>query len=121
MGVGGCTYVCMGGWVCVRVWDVHMNITSVAQITYLLFIYVFVLCNVVCMECGLPLCAVLQVNLSPSFHTDSPLDKDIKDNLLFDALNLMNWTMASKQKCLEEQKKMLEERLLQRQKAKLSA
>ena len=78
-------------------------------------------CCSVCMECGLPLRAVLQVNLSPSFHTDSPLDKDIKDNLLFDALNLMNWTMASKQKCLEEQKKLLEERLLQRQKAKLSA
>ena len=66
-------------------------------------------------------CTVLQVNLSPSFHTDSSLDKDIKDNLLFDALNLMNWSMASKHKCLEEQKKLLEERLLQRQKAKVSA
>ena len=82
-----------------------------------MYVCMYVCTYVIYMDC----CRLLQVNLSPSFHTDSPLDKDIKDNLLFDALKLMNWTMASKQRCMEEQKKLLEERLLQRQKAKLSA
>ena len=57
----------------------------------------------------------MQVNHSPSFHTDHKLDKEIKEALLMDTLNLVNFGAVDKRKCLEEEKRRIKERLFQRQ------
>ena len=59
-----------------------------------------------------------QVNHSPSFTTDSPLDKEIKDGLMYDALNLLNFGACDRRKILEEDKKRVRDRLLQKQRPK---
>jgi len=59
-----------------------------------------------------------QVNHSPSFTTDSPLDKEIKEGLMFDALNLLNFGACDRRKILEEDKKRVRDRLLQKQRPK---
>ncbi|RMX47403.1 hypothetical protein pdam_00019330 [Pocillopora damicornis] len=48
---------------------------------------------------------VLEVNHSPSFTTDSPLDKEIKEGLMLDALTLLNFGACDRRKILEEDKK----------------
>lgn len=45
-----------------------------------------------------------QVNHSPSFSTDSKLDKEVKDSLLYDALVLINLGSCDKKKVLEEER-----------------
>ena len=55
---------------------------------------------------------LLEVNQSPSFTTDTPLDFNIKKNLISDAVNLLNlnWKRKNKyiqQKRLEQQKRVL--------------
>ncbi|CAK6438328.1 unnamed protein product [Pipistrellus nathusii] len=47
---------------------------------------------------------LLEVNHSPSFSTDSSLDKEVKDSLLFDTLVLINLGSCDKKKVLEEEK-----------------
>lgn len=54
-----------------------------------------------------------QVNHSPSFTTDSRLDREVKDALLCDAINLINLRACDKKKVLEEDKRRVKERLLQ--------
>lgn len=54
-----------------------------------------------------------QVNHSPSFTTDARLDREVKDALLCDALNLINLRACDKRKVLEEDKRRVKERLLQ--------
>lgn len=54
-----------------------------------------------------------QVNHSPSFTTDSRLDREVKDALLSDAINLINLRACDKKKVLEEDKRRVKERLLQ--------
>ncbi|XP_060611431.2 tubulin polyglutamylase TTLL13 isoform X1 [Anolis sagrei] len=56
---------------------------------------------------------LLEVNHSPSFTTDSRLDREVKDALLCDALNLINLRACDKRKVLEEDKRRVKERLLQ--------
>ena len=41
---------------------------------------------------------LLEVNHSPSFTTDTPLDKQIKRNLIGDAINLLNLSHKRKTK-----------------------
>jgi tubulin polyglutamylase TTLL6/13 len=41
---------------------------------------------------------ILEVNHSPSFATDSPLDFKIKKNLIADTIKLLNLSYAKKQK-----------------------
>lgn len=41
---------------------------------------------------------ILEVNHSPSFTTDSPLDFKIKKNLISDTIRLLNLSFAKKQK-----------------------
>lgn len=53
-----------------------------------------------------------QVNHSPSFTTDSKLDRDIKDALIYDTLLLLNLPSADKRRFVEEEKKRAKERLL---------
>nr|XP_038943645.1 tubulin polyglutamylase TTLL6 isoform X2 [Rattus norvegicus]XP_038943646.1 tubulin polyglutamylase TTLL6 isoform X2 [Rattus norvegicus] len=47
---------------------------------------------------------LLEVNHSPSFSTDSKLDKEVKDSLLYDALVLVNLGSCDKKKVLEEER-----------------
>ncbi|XP_061451873.1 tubulin polyglutamylase TTLL13 isoform X2 [Rhineura floridana] len=56
---------------------------------------------------------LLEVNHSPSFTTDSRLDREVKDALLCDAINLANLRACDKKKVLEEDKRRVKERLLQ--------
>ena len=44
-----------------------------------------------------------QVNESPCFQIDSVMDKEIKEGLLFDALNLLNFTTCTRGGHLEDQ------------------
>ncbi|XP_062994099.1 tubulin polyglutamylase TTLL6 isoform X2 [Elgaria multicarinata webbii] len=55
---------------------------------------------------------LLEVNHSPSFSTDSWLDKEVKDQLLYDTLVLINLGACDKRKVLEEEKRRGKERLL---------
>uniref|UniRef100_A0A669PHD2 Tubulin tyrosine ligase like 6 n=1 Tax=Phasianus colchicus TaxID=9054 RepID=A0A669PHD2_PHACC len=56
---------------------------------------------------------LLEVNHSPSFTTDSHLDHEVKDALLFDTINLINVHACNKRKVMEEDKQQAKERLLQ--------
>ncbi|XP_070619628.1 tubulin polyglutamylase TTLL13 isoform X4 [Erythrolamprus reginae] len=56
---------------------------------------------------------LLEVNHSPSFTTDSRLDREVKDALLCDAISLINLRACDKKKVLEEDKRRVKERLLQ--------
>lgn len=47
---------------------------------------------------------LLEVNHSPSFSTDSWLDKEVKDSLLYDTLVLVNLGSCDKKKVLEEER-----------------
>lgn len=39
---------------------------------------------------------LIEINYTPSFTTDTPLDKFIKKNLIYDTLNLLNITDKTK-------------------------
>lgn len=54
-----------------------------------------------------------QVNHSPSFTTDSRLDREVKDALLCDAMILVNLRSCDKRKVMEEEKRRIKERLSQ--------
>ncbi|XP_042635610.1 neugrin isoform X3 [Catharus ustulatus] len=56
---------------------------------------------------------LLEVNHSPSFSTDSQLDREVKDALLCDTFNLINLHACDRKKVLEEDKRRVKERLLQ--------
>ncbi|XP_013367928.1 PREDICTED: tubulin polyglutamylase TTLL13 isoform X2 [Chinchilla lanigera] len=55
---------------------------------------------------------LLEVNHSPSFTTDSRLDREVKDALLCDAMTLINLRGCDKKKVIEEEKRRVKERLL---------
>ncbi|XP_069758544.1 tubulin polyglutamylase TTLL13-like isoform X3 [Narcine bancroftii] len=57
---------------------------------------------------------LLEVNHSPSFATDSRLDREVKDNLLYDTICLINLGANDKQKVTEEERRRAQERLWQR-------
>lgn len=61
---------------------------------------------------------ILQVNHSPSFHTDSSLDKEVKEGLLYDTFQLIDLYATDKKRCLEEDKQCAQQRLLTRHKSK---
>uniref|UniRef100_A0ACB8EV91 Uncharacterized protein n=1 Tax=Sphaerodactylus townsendi TaxID=933632 RepID=A0ACB8EV91_9SAUR len=54
---------------------------------------------------------LLEVNHSPSFSTDSWLDTEVKDQLLYDTLVLINLGACDKRKVLEEERRRGKERL----------
>jgi len=58
---------------------------------------------------------VLEVNHSPSFTTDSKLDREIKDALIYDTIMLLNIGALDKKRCVEEERKRVRERLFLRQ------
>ncbi|XP_047673538.1 tubulin polyglutamylase ttll6 isoform X1 [Tachysurus fulvidraco] len=56
---------------------------------------------------------LLEVNHSPSFTTDSKLDHEVKDSLLYDTLVLINLGTCDRKKITEEEKRRVKERLQQ--------
>ena len=55
---------------------------------------------------------ILEVNHSPSFHTDTALDWEIKESLLSDMFTMMNLDKCDKRKVMREDRKRIRERLL---------
>ncbi|XP_063719808.1 tubulin polyglutamylase ttll6-like isoform X2 [Symsagittifera roscoffensis] len=55
---------------------------------------------------------VLEVNHSPSFSTDSQLDRELKDNLVLDTLGLLNFSASDRKRCQEEERRRVQDRLL---------
>ncbi|XP_063077767.1 tubulin polyglutamylase ttll6 isoform X2 [Engraulis encrasicolus] len=56
---------------------------------------------------------LLEVNHSPSFTTDSRLDREVKDGLLYDTLVLINLVACDRRKITEEERRRVKERLQQ--------
>ncbi|CAL7937173.1 unnamed protein product [Xylocopa violacea] len=56
---------------------------------------------------------LLEVNHSPSFHTDAQIDKDIKEGLLMNTFEMLNLQQCDKKKIIEEDRKRVRDRLLQ--------
>lgn len=54
---------------------------------------------------------LLEVNHSPSFHTDSKLDSQIKTALISDTLKLLDIKTVDRKKCIEEDRKRVQARL----------
>ena len=55
---------------------------------------------------------LLEVNHTPSFTTDTPLDQKIKFDLIHDTLKLMNINSSSKSELLSKAKDLNQQRLL---------
>lgn len=55
---------------------------------------------------------ILEVNHSPSFHTDTALDTEVKEALLNDMFAMLNLELCDKRKIMREDKKRVRERLL---------
>jgi hypothetical protein len=53
----------------------------------------------------------MQVNYTPSFSTDTPLDSLIKKNAIRDTLTLLNITEKSKQELKSKRDKEVQERI----------
>uniref|UniRef100_A0A8C5DG34 Tubulin tyrosine ligase-like family, member 6 n=1 Tax=Gouania willdenowi TaxID=441366 RepID=A0A8C5DG34_GOUWI len=56
---------------------------------------------------------LLEVNHSPSFTTDSLLDREVKDALLYDTLILINLGACDRRKITKEERRRVKERLQQ--------
>ncbi|XP_068592901.1 tubulin polyglutamylase ttll6 [Cebidichthys violaceus] len=56
---------------------------------------------------------VLEVNHSPSFTTDSQLDREVKDALLYDTLILINLGACDRRKITKEERRRVKDRLQQ--------
>ncbi|CAK9819833.1 Tubulin polyglutamylase ttll6 [Anthophora plagiata] len=56
---------------------------------------------------------LLEVNHSPSFHTDAQIDKDIKEGLLTNTFEMLNMQQCDKKKIIEEDRRRVRDRLLQ--------
>jgi len=54
---------------------------------------------------------LIEVNHSPSFHTDSQLDKDIKEAFLGDTMRMLNCSYMERKRCIEEDRRRVKERL----------
>lgn len=62
---------------------------------------------------------VIEVNHTPSFVTDTPLDYHIKFGLIRDTLNIMNVNVESRNQALERIAKIQREKALRKQKRQL--
>nr|CAD7457132.1 unnamed protein product [Timema tahoe] len=56
---------------------------------------------------------ILEVNHSPSYHTDACIDRDVKEGLLTDTFQILNLIQTDKKKIIEEDRRRVRERLLQ--------
>uniref|UniRef100_B3P636 GG12126 n=1 Tax=Drosophila erecta TaxID=7220 RepID=B3P636_DROER len=55
---------------------------------------------------------ILEVNHSPSFHTNEQVDREVKRPLIRDTLNLVSAVLADKRQILKEDRKRVKQRLL---------
>ncbi len=55
---------------------------------------------------------LLEVNQSPSFSTDSPLDYKIKKTVIGDAFNLLNCSYEKRMEFIQTKKEEMEKRIL---------
>ena len=55
---------------------------------------------------------LIEVNQSPSFATDSPLDYEVKKQVLRDAFRLLNVNQERRQKFIKMKNKQMAERIL---------
>ncbi|XP_017041877.1 tubulin polyglutamylase TTLL13 [Drosophila ficusphila] len=55
---------------------------------------------------------ILEVNHSPSFHTNEQVDREVKRPLIRDTLNLVSTVLADKKQILREDRKRVKQRLL---------
>ena len=63
---------------------------------------------------------LLEVNYTPSFSTETPLDHLIKSNLIRDSMVLMNVTPQARDKALKTAKEVLDRRVFTGKTLKLS-
>ncbi|CAD8088042.1 unnamed protein product [Paramecium sonneborni] len=63
---------------------------------------------------------LLEVNHTPSFTTDTPLDSLIKKNLIRDTLKLMNVSIRAKEEIISSRREQLQQRVLTGKKQKLT-
>lgn len=63
---------------------------------------------------------VLEVNHTPSFSTDTPLDRTIKKGVIHDALKIMNISFETRLKCKEKLYREVEKRSLIGRKSKMT-
>nr|CAD7203175.1 unnamed protein product [Timema douglasi] len=56
---------------------------------------------------------ILEVNHSPSYHTDACIDREVKEGLLTDTFQILNLIQTDKKKIIEEDRRRIRERLLQ--------
>ena len=54
---------------------------------------------------------LLEINHTPSFRTDTPLDLKIKRDLINDTLKLININLTTKRKILKKEKSILIKRV----------
>lgn len=52
------------------------------------------------------------MNHSPSFHTDAPIDREVKEALLIDTFKMLNLPKNNKNKIIQEDRKTVTNRLL---------
>ena len=62
---------------------------------------------------------LIEVNQSPSFATDSPLDYKTKKAVLTDTFNMLNCSVSRRKKILKQQKAQMESRILTGKQSKL--
>lgn len=55
---------------------------------------------------------ILEVNHSPSFHTNEQVDREVKRPLIRDTLNLVSTVLADKKQIMREDRKRVKQRLL---------
>lgn len=63
---------------------------------------------------------ILEINHTPSFTTDTPLDQFIKFNCIKDALSIMDISEKNKMEVIREQKEACQQRVMTGKKVKLS-
>lgn len=63
---------------------------------------------------------LLEINHTPSFSTDTPLDNIIKTNYIRDSLLVMNINEKRKNKIMQERKEACQQRVLTGKKIKLT-
>lgn len=63
---------------------------------------------------------ILEINYTPSFTTDTPLDKHIKKNLILDAIRLMGVTEKWKHDMKKQREEEIKERMFSGKRKKLN-
>ena len=62
---------------------------------------------------------LIEVNHAPSFATDSPLDYDIKKNVVSDAIGLLNVSQERREKYIKTKNEQMAERMLNKKVIKM--